>query len=110
MKNNLKFFSRITIVAILFLTFYASQSLAQTSSGNYAILRIEYGTGTTTILIHYGSNQKTVEVNARPAEKVSTAELIKYTLNVLVDTLNKLKGEGYKVVSSTDVFYVLYKE
>ena len=111
---------QIAAAVLLGLLFSIHDSFAQTpadSTGNhYAILRIDYCSNW--ITTSYG-NSKTTQVRLNRSKQLPIQDQIGDINNILADHLNKLKKEGYSIITSTSdvnngstcgLTYVLYKD
>lgn len=113
---------RIAAIAFLFCALSFTSSFGQTytePSGNsgsgYAIVRIDYCSNW--ITTSYGGDKKT-EAKLNRSKQLPIKDQISDLNNTLIDALNKLEKEGYRVVSSTSdvnegstcgITFLLYK-
>lgn len=105
------------LLSFLFSIFEAfSQVPSDSISSNYAVLRIDYCSNW--ITTSYGNN-KTTQVRLNRSKQLPIQDQIGDINNILADHLNKLKKEGYTIVTSTSdvnngstcgLTYVLYKD
>jgi hypothetical protein len=94
--------TRIIFIVLLYFTFFITDSFCQTptdtTSSNYAVLRIDYCSNW--ITTSYGNN-KTTQERLNRSKQLPIQDQIGDINNILADNLNKLKKQGYEVVTST---------
>jgi hypothetical protein len=126
MKNKITspLFRSVVVALLMLPLFFAFSGYAQSSlEGHYIIIRVDFRATNTEAFIIYGGDRPEEIISLRSATKLSNEGKIVYALNKMVDILNDLSKQGYKLIAVTTeqqsfngtggvngYVYTLYKE